>query len=430
AKGSSSGNKTILNAFTRALPDNILGQLTRFGLVGVLNTLIDVIVLDLLLWSIPTTNDGMIMLYNSLAVAAAALNSFCWNKYWTFKQHQVVTREEIMRFVCVALSSMLLNDAIMWVLAKSLPIYMMSNLLGANVLKVGAIAGTMSLSFIGMRLWVFVKRPAIQQPSRHDGNRQKSSPMSSTITFPHGLSVVLPAYNEEAAIAQTVRLVVTALSRWVQDFEVIVVNDGSKDRTRAIVEAIAAVDPRVCLINHATNQGCGAALASGFEAATKEFTFYMDSDGQFDIYDLQQFFPLINEYDAVFGYRINRYDTWVRKLNAWGWNRIIRFVFGLRVRDVDCAFKLYRSEFFRSHKLEARGALLLTEIVYKFARAGYTYTQVGVRHLPRRGGKGTGAKPIVIARAFYELLIFAGKWYQEELRWLSSSKESYGYASW
>ncbi|MFL5704254.1 MAG: glycosyltransferase family 2 protein [Ktedonobacteraceae bacterium] len=230
----------------------------------------------------------------------------------------------------------------------------------------------------------------------------------------HSLSVIMPAHNEEVAIATTVHAVVNTLSKWLEDFEVIVVNDGSRDHTRSIVEEIASADPRVRLINHAYNQGYGAALVSGFEAITKDLAFFMDSDGQFDISDLKRFFPLIDEYDAVLGYRIDRQDTWLRKLNAWGWKMLVRLVFGLRVRDVDCAFKLYRARFFYEHRLETRGAMINTEILYKFTRAGYTYTQLGVHHLPRRGGRATGAKPAVIARAFREMFIYARKWHREE----------------
>jgi hypothetical protein len=115
---------------------------------------------------------------------------------------------------------------------------------------------------------------------------------------------------------------------------------------------------------------------SGFTAARKELTFFMDADGQFDIHDLESFFPLIERYDAVLGYRIDRQDTWMRKLNALGWKILTSIVFGLRVRDVDCAFKLYRATFFHHHPLETSGAMINTEILYKFKRAGYTYTQV------------------------------------------------------
>ncbi len=142
----------------------------------------------------------------------------------------------------------------------------------------------------------------------------------------------------------------------------------------------------------------------------------MDSDGQFDIHDLESFFPLIEHYDAVLGYRINRQDTWVRKLNAWGWKMLVWLVFKLPVRDVDCAFKLYRAKFFAQHRLETRGAMINTEILYKFRRAGYTYVEIGVRHLPRRGGKATGAKPAVIVRAFREMFFYACKWHKEEKR--------------
>lgn len=232
----------------------------------------------------------------------------------------------------------------------------------------------------------------------------------------HRLSVILPAHDEEAAIAGTIQAVVSTLSGWGLDFEVIVVNDGSKDCTQAIVEEIAASDQRVRLLNHPANQGYGAALVSGFEAVggDKTLVFFMDSDGQFDIRDLERFFALIEAYDAVLGYRIHRQDTWVRKLNAWGWKMLVRLVFGLRVRDVDCAFKLYPARFFREHQLETRGAMINTEILYKFTRAGYTYTERGVHHLPRQGGRATGAKPSVIARAFREMFTFAWKWRREE----------------
>lgn len=228
------------------------------------------------------------------------------------------------------------------------------------------------------------------------------------------LSVILPAHNEEVAIAETVCSVRDALSAWTPDYEIIVVNDGSQDRTREIVERLAAGDPHIRLLNHERNLGYGAALVSGFESITKELVFFMDSDGQFDIHDLERFFPLIGQYDAVIGYRVKRQDTWMRSFNAWGWKLLVYLVFRLRVRDIDCAFKLYPAHFFHEHRLETRGAMINTEILYKFKREGYIYTEIGVRHLPRRGGRATGAKLSVIARAFREMFVFAYKWRQEE----------------
>jgi glycosyltransferase involved in cell wall biosynthesis len=228
------------------------------------------------------------------------------------------------------------------------------------------------------------------------------------------LSVVLPAHNEEEAIAHTVHEVLDTLTAWGLDFEVIVVDDGSRDRTGDILDTIAGAHPCVRVIHHGENRGYGAALVSGLESATKDLAFFMDSDGQFDVRDLERFFPLIGAFDAVLGYRINRQDTWVRKVNAWGWKMLVGMVFGVYARDVDCAFKLYPADFFRENTLETRGAMINTEILYKFTRAGLTYTQLGVHHLPRRGGKATGAKPSVILRAFRELFVFAVKWHREE----------------
>ena len=250
----------------------------------------------------------------------------------------------------------------------------------------------------------------------------------STVLTKHSLSVILPAHNEEVAITNTIQTVVNALSQWLEDYEIIVVNDGSKDRTQEIVEKIIKTEPRVRLINHVTNQGYGAALVTGFEAVTKDLAFFMDSDGQFDISDLQTFLPLIAQYDAVLGYRLHRQDTWIRKLNALGWKFLVHRIFGIRVRDVDCAFKLYRSDFFRVYRLETRGAMINTEILYKFTRAGYTYTEIPVQHRPRMGGEATGAKLHVILRAFRELFIYAWKWRrapQMERHPYARTKETY-----
>ena len=226
----------------------------------------------------------------------------------------------------------------------------------------------------------------------------------------------MPAYNEEALIAYTISTILAALSTWVQDFEVIVINDGSTDRTEEIVANLTTYDQRIRLLNHPVNRGYGAALISGFESVTKELTFVMDSDGQFDIHDLAHFLPLIQEYGAVLGYRLDRQDTWMSKLNAWAWKQFVRLLFGIHVRDIDCAFKLFRTEFFRTHQLETRGAMINTEIVSKLSRTGYTYTytEVGVQHLPRPAGKTTAAKPRVILHAFCEMVLFTHKWRQEK----------------
>ena len=140
----------------------------------------------------------------------------------------------------------------------------------------------------------------------------------------------------------------------------------------------------------------------------------MDSDGQFDITDISRLLPYTSDYDGVFGYRYNRQDVWMRKLNAWGWNRVVRFFFHIPIRDVDCAFKLFKTEYFHKVNLEAKGAMLLTELVFKFDRAGYTFTEVPVRHFPRVEGKSTGANMHVILKAFGEMFACASRWSQDE----------------
>jgi glycosyltransferase involved in cell wall biosynthesis len=229
----------------------------------------------------------------------------------------------------------------------------------------------------------------------------------------HSLSVVLPAYNEEQVIADTLLRVLNVLNWWHMDFEILLVNDGSVDHTASIVAQIAEQHPQIRLINHSTNRGYGAALVSGFHAAAKELTFFMDSDGQFDISDLGDFLPLIDTYDAVIGYRIDRQDSLVRKLNAWGWKSLIDLVLDVHVRDIDCAFKLFHTSFFHDRPLETRGAMINAEMLYRLTHSGYTYCERGVQHFSRRAGRATGAKPAVILRAFRELLTYSRKWREQ-----------------
>ncbi len=140
----------------------------------------------------------------------------------------------------------------------------------------------------------------------------------------------------------------------------------------------------------------------------------MDSDGQFDIRELRRFLSLIDEYDAVIGYRVKRQDTWMRKLNAWGWKLVVRLALGVRVRDIDCAFKLLRTEFLQRHPLETRGAMINAELLYRLKVSGCTLREVGVRHLPRQSGQATGANLRVIGRAFRELFDYTHKWRHEK----------------
>jgi glycosyltransferase involved in cell wall biosynthesis len=220
------------------------------------------------------------------------------------------------------------------------------------------------------------------------------------------ISMVLPAYNEESVIAETVRVCLSAAEQYCPNVEVIVVDDGSRDRTGAILDEIAAQDSRVRVIHHMPNRGYGAALLSGFAAARGELLFFMDSDGQFDINDIAL---LLREQEqapdvVVLGYRQHRRDSALRRFNAWGWKRVVWLMLGLRgVRDIDCAFKLFPTNLVRACDVTAQGAMVNTELLVKLQQMGARMVQIPVHHYPRQHGTATGANLRVIARAFYEL---------------------------
>ncbi|MFI5272671.1 MAG: glycosyltransferase family 2 protein [Ktedonobacterales bacterium] len=225
-----------------------------------------------------------------------------------------------------------------------------------------------------------------------------------------GLSIVLPAYNEEAVIAQTVRTCAEVLAGFAPDYEIVIVDDGSRDATGEIADALAAENPRVRVVHNRPNRGYGGALVAGFDAASKELAFFMDSDGQFDIRDIAQLLELRERGNrVVLGYRKHRNDPPIRLLNAWGWNLLVSLLFGLRVRDVDCAFKLFDTELVRLCDIHAAGAMVNTELLVKLKKLGVPFVEVPVHHYPRQHGSATGANLKVIVHAFRELLRLHGK---------------------
>lgn len=223
------------------------------------------------------------------------------------------------------------------------------------------------------------------------------------------LSVVFPAFNESANIQHTVESTRRVLPTVAEEWEIVVVNDGSRDQTGLICDDLAGQYPEVRVVHHVTNKGYGAALKSGILAARHGLVFFSDSDGQFDLRELPRLLAWTEHYDIVAGYRAKREDPPHRLLNAWGWNMLVRMLLGIRVRDIDCAFKVFRRQVFDRIQIYSVGAMVNTEILAQATRFGMKIKEIPVTHFPRRYGKSTGANLRVIFKAFRELFRLSSK---------------------
>jgi glycosyltransferase involved in cell wall biosynthesis len=228
------------------------------------------------------------------------------------------------------------------------------------------------------------------------------------------LSVVVPMYNEEENVEATVAEIRGKIFPRVKRCEIVLVDDGSHDRTAALCEALASADSSVRFVRHATNLGYGAALRSGFAAAAHPLIFYTDGDVQFDLDEIDRLIPLLEGADIVTGYRINRQDPWHRRFNAGVYNLVMRALFGVRLRDLDCAFKFYRKSIFDVVQMKSDGILISGEILVQAVRNGLVIREVGVTHYPRARGTPTGNKPLVVVAAMLELAKFCwNQWWMK-----------------
>jgi glycosyltransferase involved in cell wall biosynthesis len=219
------------------------------------------------------------------------------------------------------------------------------------------------------------------------------------------VSVVLPAYNEEDNIVEAVRQALAAAEPVSERQEVIVVDDGSSDATAVLAASLAEHDSRVRLVKHERNRGYGSAVRSGIAAARMEWVLLTDADLQFDLTQLAEFATHTAEARLVIGYRAERSDPLIRRINARGWNGLVHVLFNLRVRDVDAAFKLIRRSTLDGIELVATGAAVDAELLAKATEGGAELVELPVRHLPRTAGAPSGANLRVIARAFRELFL-------------------------
>lgn len=206
-----------------------------------------------------------------------------------------------------------------------------------------------------------------------------------------GISVILPAFNEEENIKQMVKDCLAYLRKLRDDYEVIVVNDGSEDDTRSIAEKIARRNKKVRVINHSQNKGYGQALKGGFRRAKFSYVFFTDADRQFRLDALDVMFPIAKTQvvDLVIGYRLKRKDPFLRKFLSWGYNTLASLLFDLNVKDIDCAFKLFHKDIFKKIKIESKSFFFNTEILAKARFFNFNIIEVGVLHFPRTAGRST-----------------------------------------
>ena len=229
------------------------------------------------------------------------------------------------------------------------------------------------------------------------------------MTPPTSLTFFFPAYNEAGNLTPVVEEALEVLPRFAEDLEILVVDDGSSDGTEAEGRALAAAHPRVRYIRHPENRGYGEAVRTGLTSAAKEAVFYTDGDRQFHIDELELLWPLLASADVVAGYRIKRADPAHRLFIAWTYNKLIRVLFRLRVHDVDCAFKLMRTDVARAVRPDSGGAFFSAEFLLRARHQGFQVVEVGVHHYPRVLGRPKGATPGVILRTMRDMMALRRK---------------------
>lgn len=217
------------------------------------------------------------------------------------------------------------------------------------------------------------------------------------------LSVFIPCYNEEHNIESLVLEAMQVLNDSVQRYEILIINDGSTDKTGSVADRLSEEHENVRVVHHKNNGGYGAALISGFSNSVHEWIFFTDGDRQFFISEIQILLNEIDNHDLIIGYRKVRRDPWYRILYGYAWIRLVRLLFGLKVRDINCAFKLIRKRILDGITLHSSGAVINTELLAKTKLSGACIKQVGVSHRPRMFGRQSGGSPKVVLKAYIEL---------------------------
>ena len=222
------------------------------------------------------------------------------------------------------------------------------------------------------------------------------------------ISIFFPAFNDEGTIAGLVRNALDLLPEMTADYQVLVIDDGSTDRTAAIIDELAATHPQVRAIHHVINRGYGGALQTGFKESEKELVFYTDGDGQYDVRELTRLWPLMVEgVTVVNGYKARRADGLARKIMGGTYNRLARLLFNLPVRDVDCDFRLIRKSALQELGELSNSGAVCVELIRGLHTRGAVFAEVEVNHYPRLHGRSQFLTTARVVRTLYD---FCGLW--------------------
>jgi putative flippase GtrA len=378
-------------------------QLSRFSLIGILNTVIDLLAFNLLLWLLPTHAVPVLLLYNAIAQCIAALNSFCFNKFWTFGDKQPVTSQQIISFLTVVAVCFCSNIPLNWLFTTLLMASSLTSPFWLNAAKISALAGTAIISFLVMRTWTFARTRTQATTIAAMSN----TPLPTKPIISRSLSIVLTVTNVEQTLQQTIDTITNMLHAWNSDYEIIVVDDGSTDRTAKVLTNLSWYNPRI----HSVDTHSGSALHTGCQAASKDLICVLDPASTFNIQEIVHMLPLLNNYDAVFGYHHSQDIPWLSRFHRQTWKLLVSALCGLNIHAIYHPCKIYHREFIQAHHQETQGAMADIEMLYTCARTGHIVTEVSIKR------PATSQQPIGISRIapdIRDLFSYTNKWYQEQ----------------